>query len=64
MHPRRRPCPRGRIVMSARTRFLPRPRVKPRLWVNADAGRRPDDVRGRLDEKDVRTDIFIQKRPL
>jgi hypothetical protein len=36
---------------SAWTRFLPSPRV------NADAGGRPD-------EKDVRTDIFIQKRLL
>jgi hypothetical protein len=71
-------CPRGRMCASARTgsrprgrwgasarrepafvrtRFLPRPRVKLRPRVNADAG-------GRLDEKDVRTDIFIQKRPL
>jgi hypothetical protein len=60
------PRPHGPVAMrrvstrgdgTARTRFLPRPRVKPRPWVNADA-------RGRPNEKDVRTDIFIQKRPL
>jgi hypothetical protein len=41
-----------------------RPQVKPRPRVNADAGGRPVDLRGCLDEKDVRTDIFIQNRPL
>jgi hypothetical protein len=58
------PCPRGRpvsarthcsvradAIFTARTWFLPRPRV------NADAAGRPDDVRGRPDEKDVRYDI-------
>jgi hypothetical protein len=49
--------PRGRTGASARTQFLPRPRVKLRPRVNVDA-------RGRPDEKDVRMDIFIQKRPL
>jgi hypothetical protein len=44
-------------IFTARTRFLPCPRVKPRPRVNADA-------RGRPNEKDVRTDIFIQKRLL
>jgi hypothetical protein len=42
---------RVNAIFTARTWFLPRP------WVNADAG-------GRSDEKDVQTDIFIQKRPL
>jgi hypothetical protein len=64
--------PRGRGHASARvrghgparTRFLLRPRVIPRPRVTADVGGRPDDVRGRPDEKDVRTEIFIQKRPL
>jgi hypothetical protein len=38
--------------------FLPRLRtVKPVCGVNADVGGRPD-------KKDVRTVIFIQKRPL
>jgi hypothetical protein len=45
-------------IFTARTRFLPRPRI------TADVGGRPDDVHGCLDKKDVRTDIFIQKRPL
>jgi hypothetical protein len=36
---------------------LPRPRTKPCPRLNADAGGRPD-------EKDVRTDIVIQKCPL
>jgi hypothetical protein len=45
--------------------FLPHPRtVKSVHRVNAVAAGRPDDVRGRSDEKDVRTVIFIQKRPL
>jgi hypothetical protein len=52
-------------------RFLPHPRtVKTRpggkrgRGVNADAGGRPDDVRGRPDETDVRTVIFTVGRPL
>jgi hypothetical protein len=57
-------CVRADALVSVRTRFLLRLRVKPRRRVNADAGGRPEDVRERLDEKDVRTDIFIQKRPL
>jgi hypothetical protein len=44
-------------IFTARTRFLSRLRIKPRPRVNADVGGRPD-------EKDVRTDIFIQNRPL
>jgi hypothetical protein len=58
------PCPRGRSPASARTQFLPCPRVKSHPRVNADAGGRLDDVRGHPDEKDIQTDIFIQKRPL
>jgi hypothetical protein len=49
--------PHGRWDASARTH----PSVR---GVNVDAGGRPNDVRGCLDEKDVRTVIFIQKRPL
>jgi hypothetical protein len=49
---------RANAIFTVRTRFLPR------LRVNADARGCPDDVRGRPDEKDIRTDIFIQKRPL
>jgi hypothetical protein len=58
VHARGDPRPCGRTCSSMRTRFLPRPRV------NADARGRPDDVRGCPDEKDVRSDIFIQKRLL
>jgi hypothetical protein len=63
------PRPRGRTAASARTRFLPRPCVKPRPRVKPHPRVKPRprvnaDVRGRPDEKDVRTDIFIQKRPL
>jgi hypothetical protein len=49
---------------SARTRPCVRADALLRSWVNADAGGHPDDVHGRPDEKDIRTDIFIQKRPL
>jgi hypothetical protein len=52
-----RECVRTDTTFTAGTRFLPRPQVKLRLRVNADAGGRPD-------EKGVRPDIFIQKRPL
>jgi hypothetical protein len=63
--------PDARMRSCVRTDALIRPwtvktrlRVKPHGGINADAGGRPDDVRGRLDEKDVRTVIFIQNRPL
>jgi hypothetical protein len=56
--------PHGRWVVSTRTLFLlrlrtvkTRPRVNRIRGVNADAGGLPH-------EKDVRTVIFIQKRPL
>jgi hypothetical protein len=42
-------CTDALPIFTARTWFLPRPRVKPRPRVNADAGGRPDDVRGRPD---------------
>jgi hypothetical protein len=48
MRPHGHGRPRGRDF-TARTLFLPRPRVKPRPRVNADAGGRPDHVQGRPD---------------
>jgi hypothetical protein len=55
--------PRGRHVFVL-TLFFPHPQtVKTCPWGKCGCGRRSVDVCGRPDEKDVRTVIFIQKRP-